>query len=108
MSRKSARKSAGRPFTGADDPRRGRGPKRGAPNAGRPPTEHIEWCQKVLADPAVEAAVKSVLSDPEHRSFPILWKAVADRAYGRPVQPVSGPNGELLPNSIYVHLVAPK
>jgi hypothetical protein len=34
---KSARKSApGRPFT-PGDPRRGRGPKKGAPNAGRPP-----------------------------------------------------------------------
>lgn len=36
---KSAAKSAsGRPFTGEGDPRNGKGPKPGAPNAGRPPS----------------------------------------------------------------------
>lgn len=37
---KSARKSVvGRPFKKGGDPRQGRGPKKGAPNAGRPPDE---------------------------------------------------------------------
>lgn len=58
--KKSAKKSAnrrGRPFTGADDPRRARGPKKGAPNAGRPPDEIRRICREGFADriPALTA-----------------------------------------------------
>ena len=81
---KSAKKSAtGKPFTGADDPRRGRGPKKGAPNAGRPRKAHVEWCQTVISDPLVEAAALAVLRDSKHPLFANLWGKVADRAYGR-------------------------
>lgn len=42
---KSARKSApGKPFTSTDS-RRGYGPKKGAPNAGRPPDEVRKACR---------------------------------------------------------------
>ena len=36
---KSAARKSGRAFAKGDDPRRGAGPKKGAPNAGRPPSE---------------------------------------------------------------------
>ena len=50
---KSAKKSAtrrGRPFTGASDPRRARGPAKGAPNAGRPPDAIRRICREGFAD----------------------------------------------------------
>ena len=46
MNGKSAGKSVrGRPFRRGADPRRGRGPKSGAPNAGRPPSIVRERCR---------------------------------------------------------------
>jgi hypothetical protein len=83
---KSAPKSAGSPpgipFTGADDPRRGRGPAPGAPNAGRPPNE---WKAKMakLADrwqQTLEA--QKVLEDPEHEHFMAAGKFCAEQAHG--------------------------
>ena len=47
MAGKSAGKSAstpGKPFRQGDDPRRGRGPRKGAANAGRPPSKVREAC----------------------------------------------------------------
>src|SRR5438105_12286118 len=49
--RKSAEKSAtGRPFEPGPDPRRGRGPRRGAQNAGRPPSAVRLACRQAFAD----------------------------------------------------------
>jgi len=108
---KSARKTVvGRPFT-KDDPRRGRGPKKGAPNAGRPRNEHIAWCQQMVSAPESEAAVLSVLKDATHPAFSTMWKAVTDRAYGKAAQPLehTGPDGQPLPPTvIQVALVRPK
>lgn len=39
-----------RPFQTGDDPRRGRGPARGAPNAGRPPDVVRRACREAFAD----------------------------------------------------------
>jgi hypothetical protein len=48
---KSAEKSApGRPFTGVGDPRNGRGPLPGAPNAGRPPSAVREAFRKAAGE----------------------------------------------------------
>lgn len=83
--KKSARKSApGKPFTGAGDPRNGRGPKKGAPNAGRPRNEHLAWCRQMVSDPKCEAAVQAVLANQKHPAFATMWKAVAERGYGKP------------------------
>ena len=66
--RKSAPKSApGRPFARGTDPRRGRGPSKGAPNAGRPPNAlralsrevfeaYLIWAQKRVQDPDIDDA----------------------------------------------------
>lgn len=91
--KKSAQKSAavvGRPFRRGGDPRQGRGPAKGAPNAGRPPNEHVEFCRRLISDPAAEAEALAVLTDRSHGAFAAMWKAVAERAYGKPVQPLSG------------------
>lgn len=107
---KSERKSApGRPFV-SGDPRAGRGPKKGAPNAGRPRNEHVAWCQSLVSDPRSEEAVKAVLGDKNHPAFATMWKAVADRAYGKAPQSVeiTGADGQPLPPAvIQVALVRP-
>lgn len=89
--RKSGEKSGEkRPGTFAKgrDPRQGRGPKPGAPNAGRPPNWFKDWCAEILAKPETIGAVEAVIADPSHGAFAAMWKAVADRAHGKPVQPV--------------------
>lgn len=70
-------------FTGADDPRRGRGPKKGAPNAGRPPKQYVEWCKTVLSNKQTEAAVRKILRNAGHQQFSQLYGRIAERAYGR-------------------------
>lgn len=86
MTKKSARKSPiGRPFV-SGDPRSGRGPKKGAPNAGRPRKETIAWCQGAVSDPKVEAAVMTILRNPKHGQFSAMWGKVMERGYGKPVE----------------------
>lgn len=75
--------TSGIPFQAGLDPRRGRGPAAGAPNAGRPSEAHRAWCRQLLESPAVEKAVRTVLRNPDHPAFPTLWRTLADRAYGR-------------------------
>lgn len=105
MAGKSARKSArskGRPFTGKDDPRNGRGPAPGAPNAGRPPDKFKQEMQRMASrDETLERldqltgkrrkGTAGVTDDLFLRAF----KEVADRGYGKPAQPVehTGPDG---------------
>lgn len=52
--------------------------------AGRPPNWLKEWCEDQLASPAVRKAVERVLRDHRHPGFVAMWKAVADRAAGKP------------------------
>ncbi|MGI9077580.1 MAG: hypothetical protein ACR2G6_09665 [Gemmatimonadaceae bacterium] len=95
MTNKSAEKSASRngrrlgvPFVRGADSRRGCGPRKGAPNAGRPPDEFKEYCRRLLATPGVDKEIESVLQDSSHPAYAAMWKTVADRAYGRAVQAV--------------------
>lgn len=92
---KVCKKSAvpGRPFASGYDRRRGRGPKPGM--GGRTPTAVRDWARQLLDDPTVVDAVASVLRNPRSRHFVAMWKAVADRAYGKPEQSLAHefPNG---------------
>lgn len=84
MPDKSARKSArGVPFSKGGDPRQGRGPKKGAPNAGRPSNWLRERCDEWLHAPECKAQVRAILGDKDHPAFATMWKAVADRAHGK-------------------------
>jgi len=68
--RKSARKSAvGRPFEPGHDPRRGRGPRPGAQNAGRPPSAVRAACRDAFARriPVLEAIADDSGSAPGDR-----------------------------------------
>ncbi len=68
--KKSARKSAvGRPFEPGRDPRRGRGPRPGAQNAGRPPSAVRAACRDAFARriPILEAIADNSTSAPGDR-----------------------------------------
>ena len=97
---KSARKSAssapGKPFKKGRDSRRGKGPEKGAPNAGRPPNWLRDWCDDLLANPKAKKAVEEILNDSDHSAFASMWKAIADRAHGKPPQSVTHDVGATL------------
>ena len=95
---KSAEKSApGRPFEPGSDARRGKGPPKGAPNAGRPPIAFKAECESIcnaLLLPAIRAYLaENDPSDPGYR-----WAAdkMLDYGQGRPVQRVEGADGKPL------------
>jgi hypothetical protein len=63
--------------------------KHGNPAAtGRPRQELRDWARTVLSDPAVQGAVRDILTDPANRQFAAMWKALAERAFGPVVQRV--------------------
>ena len=89
---KSARKSArGDPFRRGADPRRGRGPDRGAPNAGRPPDEWKAQLRGLVGRADVLAHVEAVLAAGPGHDHPEFWRALdyaTDHGYGRATQAV--------------------
>ena len=92
----------GKPFEPGADPRRGRGPKKGAPNAGRPPNEFKEMMRALASRPAVMTRLKKLLGTSAKVPDDVFLKAlkeVADRGYGKAVQPVehAGPEGGPIP-----------
>jgi hypothetical protein len=65
----------------------GRGPKPGAPNAGRPPDEWRERLRSMASRDEVLAHVESVLlQGPEHPFFDRALQYVTDHGYGKPKQ----------------------
>jgi hypothetical protein len=87
---KSAEKSAasGRPFETGTDSRRGRGPAKGAPNAGRPPDEFKRRLAALASGPETLRALEQILSDPGHQHFIQALKFASERGYGIPKQTV--------------------
>ena len=80
MPEKSTSKSTGianlKPMS-ADDPRRGRGPAKGAPNAGRPPNSFREFMRTLREAGDLRAAITTAASDPESRAFGHVLKLVS-------------------------------
>jgi hypothetical protein len=83
--RKSAKKGRGKPFV-AGDPRSGRGPRKGAPNAGRPPDAFKALCQEMATRDETLAAVRAILADRTHPQFMAALKWASENGYGRPTQ----------------------
>lgn len=55
---------------------------------GRPPNEFREWCDDLLNRPASRQQVEGILGNQDHPAYATMWKAVTDRAYGKPGQSV--------------------
>lgn len=89
--RKSGKKSG--TFKPGEDSRRGKGPAKGAPNAGRPPNEFKQWCAGLLDDPECRSQVEEILRDKKHPAFPTMFRTVADRAHGKPKESVDFTSG---------------
>lgn len=86
---KSAAKTAGgKPFASGHDPRRGRGPQKGAPNAGRPPNQFRELMRQAADRFAQALITHEVTSNPNHPYFVHAGKLAAAYAEGMPTQRV--------------------
>lgn len=98
---KTAVRPSGRVFSEGFDPRRGRGPQKGAPNAGRPPDEFRALMRELASSPEAIDRLRDILSgyleyeDAEGRMVRIpvdndtFLKAHAhatDRGYGKAQQ----------------------
>ncbi len=53
---------------------------------GRPPNWLKEFCDDLLADKKAKAQVRAIMKDKDHPAYATMWKALADRAAGKPVQ----------------------
>ena len=93
----------GRPFQEGVDARRGRGPRKGAANAGRPPNEFKAQLAALASREETIRALAAILEDPNHPHFIQALKFAADRGYGRPTQPL-----EVGPAHPTIVLVAPE
>lgn len=86
---KSARKSApGIPFRKGGDPRQGRGPERGAPNAGRPPSAVTELCRRLLTRHRLIEKVKDIAVNRKGKASDRLAaiRLLLEYAEGKPIQ----------------------
>ena len=76
---------SGRPLYGAaaDPAKRGRGPKKGAPNAGRPPDAWKAACRELASRDEMLERLRQVLDDPEHPAWLSALRFVAEQGYGK-------------------------
>jgi hypothetical protein len=79
-------------FTPGQDSRRGRGPRAGAENAGRPTDAFREDMAQLLKEPKAKKRLKEILTAKEtsDKDFLAAHKYVAERAHGKPPQPIEG------------------
>lgn len=78
----------GRPFQLGPDHRRGRGPAKGAANAGRPPDEFKRLMASLASREQTIRALAHILENPSHPHFLGALKFVAERGYGLPLQTI--------------------
>lgn len=89
MANKSGKKSGNRPGTFvSNDPRSGKGPAKGAPNAGRPPDEFKALCRELATAANTIKAVRAILKDQDHGQFLQALRWASEHGYGKPNQPV--------------------
>lgn len=83
----------GKPFTGKDDPRNGKGPAPGSPNAGRPTLELAAMCREIGLQHVIPRIVAYLASTANHNpdSQGFRWAAdtLLDRGWGRALQQVT-------------------
>ena len=79
----------------ADPSLRGRGPAKGAPNAGRPPNEFKAYLSELVTRADVRKGVEDILTDPKMAYDPAkaklyldAFKWAAEHVHGKASQPV--------------------
>lgn len=51
---------------------------------GRPPNWLRDWCDDLLANAKAKKQVETILQNNEHPAYHQMWKAVSERAAGKP------------------------
>ena len=64
--------------------------------AGRPPNWLRDWCDDLLAKEENKAEVEAVLGNNKHPAFATMWKAIAERAHGKPDQRIMASTDTML------------
>lgn len=84
--------SSPRKLTGvaANPALRGRGPKPGSLNAGRPRDEWKAWLRTLVDSASTRDAIAAILSDPTHPAFPRVLSWADERGYGKEAQAIDG------------------
>lgn len=96
MSEKSGRKTDTR-FKKGPDPRRGKGPAKGAPNAGRPPNEWNRRMEELGDRWLVALEAGEVVDDPDHPQFANIGRWLIEQLRGKAKQQVDvTSNGQTL------------
>lgn len=92
--KKPAKKPApGKPMATGADVRRGRGPAKGAPNAGRPPDWWLQQVRAGLYRKETIAQLNKVLGNSEHTAFAAVLRWADERVHGKAAQPITGEGG---------------
>lgn len=87
--KKSGRKSGNATiFKPGNDPRRGKGPEKGAPNAGRPPDKFKELCRELATGEKTVAQIRLILKNKKDPQFMAALRWASEHGYGKPAQPV--------------------
>ena len=74
----------------------------GNKGGGRLPGWLETFCDDLLADPTAQEQVKAILRDKDHAAFASMWRTVAERAHGKPKQPVEHSGNQARPFVIRV------
>lgn len=108
---KSNAKPRGRPdwVKGQRHPDQGTGPKRNAPNAGRPRDEWKAWLRSIVDAPESREAIVAVLNDPAHPAYPRVLQWAAERGYGKETETVehSGRDGAPIAITVTRRVIRP-
>jgi hypothetical protein len=90
VDKSSGKLKAGRPDwrKGERHPSQGRGPAKGAQNAGRPRDEWKAWLRSVVDSAPSRDAISAVVHNPEHPAYARVLAWADDRGYGKEVQSV--------------------
>lgn len=75
-------------FKAGDGRLRGKGPKKGAPNAGRPPKTFYDFCAKELMSPRMRKRIRRILRSGDDKTVLALWRELGHRTHGAPTQKV--------------------
>ena len=90
-------------FNGAAIQPGNRGNSGGKPGrSGRKPDAYYDICRELVGDSKTRASVRRILSNDKHPHFAALYKHLAEHAYGKPAQPVTGAGGE---GPVVIHVI---
>lgn len=95
-SRSKSRQPIPQPHGGAIIPGMGKGPAKGAPNAGRPPDAFKELCRELATGEKTVAQLRLILKSKKDPQFMQALRWASEHGYGKPAQPLEHNVGKSL------------